>query len=190
MDDTLPPDASKHWLTRYYLTRGLFSAAWVAAAFTLATGNPVLATVLLIAYPAWDALANLVDAQRSGGLTRNPSQAFNTWISVATTFGVALAIGHSMNLVLAIFGVWAGLSGLLQLATGVRRRKSVGAQWTMILSGAQSMTASVFFIMGSLAPAVPNIRVIAPYAAFGAFYFLLSALLLAISSRKTAQQHA
>jgi uncharacterized membrane protein HdeD (DUF308 family) len=33
-----------------------------------------------------------------------------------------------------VFGVWAILSGLFQLITAVRRWKSHGAQWIMILS--------------------------------------------------------
>jgi len=83
-----------------------------------------------------------------------------------------------MNAVLGVFGAWAILAGLLQLATGVQRWKSFGAQWAMILSGAQSALAGGFFISRSLGNAVPGIADIAPYAAFGAFYFAASALWL------------
>ena len=84
--------------------------------------------------------------------------------------------------VLAVFGVWAILSGLLQLYTGVRRWRSYGAQWAMILSGAQSALAGGFMIGKSLGSMPPSILDIAPYAAFGAFYFLVSAIWLTVSA--------
>ena len=99
---------------------------------------------------------------------------------------MAVALGEGMNAVLGVFGVWAGLAGILQLATAVRRWKSVGAQWAMILSGAQSALAGGFFLKQSFGAATPGITDIAPYAAFGAFYFLVSAVLLTISSRRRA----
>jgi uncharacterized membrane protein HdeD (DUF308 family) len=102
-------------------------------------------------------------------------------VSSVTTIAVAVALSQSMNGVLGVFGVWAALSGLLQLATGVRRWKSFGAQWPMILSGIQSTGAGVMFLIESNAPVVPHVTAIAPYAAFGAFYFLISALWLTIS---------
>jgi uncharacterized membrane protein HdeD (DUF308 family) len=80
-----------------------------------------------------------------------------------------------------VFGVWATLSGLLQLATGIRRRKGVGAQWPMILSGAQSALVGAMFLRQAAGPEVPSVVDIAPYAAFGAFYFLVSALWLVAS---------
>lgn len=91
-----------------------------------------------------------------------------------------------MNTVLAVFGAWAILAGLLQLATGVRRWKSYGAQWAMILSGAQSALAGGLFIKQSLGTAVPGVTDVAPYAAVGAFYFLVSALLLTFRRKAVA----
>lgn len=172
------------WLKRYYFTRAAFSVAWVGAAFSFGDGPTAVVAALLLIYPAWDAVANLVDAQRNGGLRRNRTQAFNTAVSLMTTVAVAIALTHSMNAVLGVFGVWAALSGILQLATGVRRWKSVGAQWPMILSGAQSACAGAMFLITSTAPESPHITAIAPYAAFGAFYFLISAVWLAVSDAR------
>ena len=56
-------------------------------------------------YPAWDAAANLMDAQRNGGLRRNTTQMLNVVVSGLTTAAVAVAIGMSMNAVLGVFGV-------------------------------------------------------------------------------------
>lgn len=177
-----PAPSASHWLRNYYLTRAGVAAAWVAAAFTIGRDMPPVAAALLVAYPAWDALANAVDAQRNGGLSRNPSQTLNLIVSALTALAVAVALGIGMNAVLVVFGVWATLAGLFQLATGVRRWKS-GAQWAMILSGAQSALVGFFFVKQASAPAVPGIADIAPYAAFGAFYFAVSAIWLTVSLR-------
>ena len=173
--------ASNAWLKSYYFARFAVSALWVALAFTVARTMPPLAAIMLVAYPAWDALANFVDAQRTGGLRRNTSQLLNFVISALTTLAVAIALTHSMNAVLAIYGVWAALSGLFQLITAVRRWKTSGAQWAMILSGAQSALAGIFFV--KMAGGVDDIGItnVAPYAAFGAFYFLVSAVWLTVS---------
>jgi uncharacterized membrane protein HdeD (DUF308 family) len=176
------------WLTSYYFARAGVSAAWVAAAFTVGKTTPSVAAALLVAYPAWDAAANLVDARRNGGLRANPSQAVNAAVSTITAIATALALGWSLNAVLGVFGAWAILSGLLQLATGVRRW-STGGQWAMILSGAQSALAGTFFIARAAGSASPGITDIAPYAAFGAFYFLVSATWLAVAlARKASVQ--
>jgi hypothetical protein len=172
------------WLKNYYFTRAAFSIVWVGAAFALADGPMAVVAVLVLIYPAWDAFANFVDAQRNGGLGCNPTQAFNAAVSVVTTVAVAIALSQSMNAVLGVFGVWAALSGLLQLATGVRRWKSYGAQWPMILSGIQSTGAGIMFVIQSNAPETPHITAIATYAAFGAFYFLISALWLTVSDAR------
>jgi len=170
-------------LRNYYWVRAGAAAVWVAAASTIGTAAPLAAAILLIAYPAWDAAANLIDATRNGGMARNRSQVLNAAVSGVTAAIVAAVIGN-LNAVLGVFGAWAILAGLLQLATGVRRWKSFGAQWAMILSGAQSALAGAFFIKQSWGNAVPGIADIAPYAAFGAFYFAVSALWLVF--RRTA----
>jgi uncharacterized membrane protein HdeD (DUF308 family) len=168
------------WLKSYYALRGAVSLVWVAAALIVGPKAPVVAGVLLVIYPAWDALANVLDARQNGGLRRNPTQAFNTAVSVLTTIAVAIALVVSMNAVLGVFGVWAAMSGLLQLATAVRRWKHVGAQWLMIISGVQSAAAGAMFLVKADASEVPSVADIAPYAAFGAFYFLVSSVWLIV----------
>lgn len=171
------------WLKRYYSARAAFSIVWVCAAAGLA-GSKTAAAPLLLIYPAWDAIANLVDAQRNGGLRRNPSQAVNAGVSLVTTIAVGVALTQSMNAVLGVFGVWAALSGILQLATGARRRRSHGAQWPMVVSGIQSALAGGMFLVQANAPDAPQVTAIAPYVAFGAFYFLISAVWLSVSEAR------
>jgi uncharacterized membrane protein HdeD (DUF308 family) len=180
--------SASDWLKSYYFVRAGVAIAWVAIAFTVGKAMPPIATALLVAYPLWDAAANLVDARRNGGLINNSSQALNVVVSVIAGVAVALTIGTSMNTVLGIFGAWAGLAGLFQLITGVRRWRTYGAQWAMILAGAQSAIVGVVFIKQATAPAVPGITDIAPYAAFGAFYFLISAIWLTVSEARARKR--
>jgi hypothetical protein len=174
-------------LRNYYALRAVVAAAWVvAAAYSAGKGLPMLAAALLVAYPAWDALANLMDALRNGGMARNRTQLANFIVSAFTAAVILVVIGD-MRDVLAAFGAWAIFAGLLQLATGMRRWRS-GAQWSMVLSGAQSALAGGFFIRQSFGDAVPSIADVAPYAAFGAFYFLVSALWLTVRGMRARAQ--
>ncbi len=174
----------QRWLKRYYYMRAAFSLAWVGAAFGLASRYPIIAAVLLLIYPAWDAIANYLDAQRSGGLRQNRSQAINFVVSLVTTIAVLIAMQASMHGVLGVYGAWAILSGLLQLGAAIKRRK-YGAQWAMMLSGGQSALAGGFFIYQSLQPGAPSIANIAGYATVGAIYFLISALWLTFISKRS-----
>lgn len=180
--DAQSPD--RDWLRTYYYLRFAVSVIWVTLAFTVAQAMPPLAAVMLVGYPAWDALANYIDASRSGGLASNKSQTLNFVVSGVAAVAVAAALPHGMHAVLQIFGVWAVLSGLLQLLTGVRRWKSHGAQWAMILSGAQSGLAGAYMLSKAVGTAPVSIADIALYAAFGAFYFLISAVSLNISDAR------
>jgi hypothetical protein len=177
------PDAASRWLKSYYFTRAAVAAVWFAAAFTVAKTSPSIAGALLVAYPAWDALGNFVDAQRSGGLKANRSQAVNVAISLFATIAVAAALTRSLNVVMAVFGAWAILAGLFQFITGVRRWK-VGAQWAMVLAGAQSGLVGAYFIKQATGSAVVGITDIAPYAAFGALYFFISAVWLTVAQTR------
>jgi uncharacterized membrane protein HdeD (DUF308 family) len=169
--------ANSSWLKTYSFVRFGASTAWVAAAFLLAPLNPAIAAVLLVIYPPWDALANLVDAQRNGGLARNPSHLINVAVSAITTVAVIVALGQGMAAVIVVFGVWAILSGVLQLITAIRRWAS-GGQWAMVLSGAQSALAGGFFVVSANTMPNPGIALIAGYAAFGAVYYLVTAVWL------------
>ena len=172
------------WLPGYYAIRGVFSLTWVAAALTVGRMSPAVSAVLLVGYPAWDALANVADARRGAGLRRSPTQAVNVVVSVVTTLAVGAALTQNMNTVLAVFGVWAALAGALQLATALRRRTRAGGQWVMVVSGAQSVVAGAMFLVKAGGAPSPSVADIGPYAAFGALYFVVSAGWLAVSARR------
>ena len=174
-------DSPTHWLKRYYAIRASFSFLWVALALTVGKAHPPIGVVLIVASPLWDCLGNYVDAARSGGLRANPTQRLNVIVSAAVALGIAIAVSYGFHAALGVYGLWAALSGILQLGTGVRRWRSVSAQWPQILSGAQSSLAAVNFIAKAATPSLPvSVADVAPYAAFGAFYFGVSALVLMV----------
>jgi len=181
-ENTVLPQSPSGWLKRYYGVRALFSVVWVALAVTIGKAQPSIGAVLLVAYPLWDCLANYVDAARNGGLRANPTQALNAAISVVVTLTVAVALGsRDVHPAIGVLGAWAILSGLFQLSTGVRRWRSAAAQWPQILSGTQSCAGGTHFVMQALDPtAAVSVATIAPYAAFGALYFAISAGVLAV----------
>jgi len=103
----------------------------------------------------------------------------NVIVSAIVTLAVAVAATRDFHVVIAIIGIWAGLAGILQLTTAVRRWRTSGAQWPMILSGGQSALAGAVFVKKATdATASLSVADVAPYAAFGAFYFAISAAIL------------
>jgi uncharacterized membrane protein HdeD (DUF308 family) len=166
-------------LRSYYYLRAAVSFGWVALVVLFAQLHVpfALSATLLSLYPAWDAAANILDARQSGGLRANPGQRMNAITSAVTTIVLvaALIIDGTAGGVL-VFGIWALLAGLFQLWVGIRRRK-LGGQVFMMLSGAQSALAGVFMVIQS-STREPSIAGLAPYAAFGGLYFLLAALRL------------
>lgn len=180
--------AANAWLKSYYFARAAVAFIWVGLAFTVGRANPFVGITLLVIYPALDAVANLVDAERNGGLRNNRTQAINAVVSGVTAIAVSVAAGYSMNAVLGVFGAWALLAGVLQFATGARRWKTYGAQWTMMLSGLQSAIAGCLFIKRADGVHVPSVTDVAPYAAFGAFYFLVSAVWMTVAAMRARRR--
>jgi len=186
---TIDSRTADRWLMHYYAVRALFSAVWVALTFTIGSSHPPIGVVLIVAYPLWDCLANYVDANRVGGLRINPTQMLNMVVSAIVTLGVVVTLPHGYHPVIAVIGAWAALSGILQLATAVRRWRSASAQWPMILSGAQSALAGAFFVKQAAdASTTLGVADVAPYAAFGAIYFTISALVLLLRGRRTSDR--
>lgn len=175
-----------NFLRNFYYLRAGVALAWVALVILLATASAPVVGVLLVLYPTWDAVANVIDARRSGGLRANPGQQSNAFTSILTAACMALAFALWRNAgAVLVFGIWALLAGIFQLAVGIRRRK-LGGQVFMMISGAQSALAGVVFCIQALGATPPGIAQLAPYAAFGALYFLASALWLTFKKANPA----
>ncbi|WP_406110622.1 DUF308 domain-containing protein [Streptomyces sp. NBC_01003] len=178
-------------LRSLYLIRVIFSLIWVAFVFTtsaslLSTDRPtVIAAVLLIIYPLWDAIATLLERRMAGTGTgsTNHVSTINVALGLVTTVGMIIAAFSTIGTALLVFGIWALLSGAIQLVVAIRRRRTIGAQWPMIISGGLSVLAGLNFAAMS-ASATSGLSTVAGYSAFGAFWFLVSVIVLSIRSRR------
>ena len=178
------PDTSSRSLRNLYFTRTVFQLFWAAAVISTAPSEPQVAAILLILYPLWDVACTLYDFKTSGqaGVART-SQIINVALGAATALGIAITVFRQPAYAVAIFGGWALAAGLLQLLVALIRRRQLGGQWAMILSGAQSSVAGIAFLLGSLSGKF-HIKDLGGYAVFGAIYFMIGGLLL---SRKLSR---
>lgn len=169
-------------LRSLYFARVVFSAIWVILISIFAKTNSGIAGILFIIYPAWDVFATYLDIKANPPHVSKTPQYVNAVIGILTTIGVALALQKGVPAAIMVFGAWAIITGLIQLILGLRRRKELGGQWPMIISGGQSMIAGSAFIAMANSPTM-GISSLAGYSAFGAFYFLLAAIRLSKTAK-------
>ncbi|NEW75541.1 hypothetical protein [Streptomyces rhizosphaericus] len=177
-------------LRSLYLIRIAFSLIWVALVLTtsaslVSTDRPTaIAAVLLIVYPLWDVIATLLERRMAGtGSATNRVSSINMALGLATTAGMIIAVFSTVGRALLVFGVWALLAGAVQLIVAIRRRRTVGGQWPMIISGGQSVLAGAT-VAATSASATSSLSTVAGYSAFGAFWFLVSVIALSIRGRR------
>jgi len=170
-------DETAKSLRTLYFVRAAFSITWVILVALLAKTSFGIASALLIIYPAWDVFGTFLDIRANHGHISKTPQYINVAISTITTLAVGLALQKGVPEALMVFGTWAILTGLIQLILGLRRRKSLGGQWPMIISGGQSILGGSSFILLAHDPTT-GITSLVGYAAFGAFYYLLAAFRL------------
>ncbi|WP_067706581.1 hypothetical protein [Nocardia yamanashiensis] len=172
---------------RLSLIRGLVALAW-AAAFA-AAHEPLNAVVLtlLVTYPLIDAVSCAIDFAAVPDGSERRITALNGILSTvaAVAVGVAGTVG-GVPVVLAVFGVWASLSGATQLAVGIYRRGPVfGKQWPTLISGGLSFLVGVTYVAQATG-AAPSLAVLAVYATGGGVFFVVQAALLAWKSRSVS----
>nr|WBO82652.1 hypothetical protein SBE_006289 [Streptomyces sp. SBE_14.2] len=179
-------------LRSLHLVRVAFSLVWVALVLTTsaslesADGVTAIAGVLLVVYPLWDAVATLLEPRLAGTGSLDRVGAVNVGLGLATAAGMAVAAFSTVGAALLVFGVWALLAGAVQLAVALRRRRTVGAQWPMIVSGGQSVLAGAV-IAGTSGSATSGLSTVAGYSAFGAFWFLVSVAALSVRARRAGR---
>ncbi|MEU4093247.1 DUF308 domain-containing protein [Streptomyces sp. NPDC026673] len=175
-------------LRSLHLIRVVFSLIWVAllvttsASLVSADQPTVIAAVLLVVYPLWDVIATLLERRLAGTGSANRVSTVNVGLGLTTTAAMVIAVFSTIGTSLLVFGVWALLSGAIQLVVAIRRRRTVGAQWPMVISGGQSVLAGAT-IAATSASTTSSLSTIAGYSAFGAFWFLVSVIALGIRSR-------
>ncbi|MDX3074147.1 DUF308 domain-containing protein [Streptomyces sp. MI02-7b] len=176
-------------LRSLHLIRVVFSLIWVALVLTtsgslVSADSPTgIAAVLLVVYPLWDAAATLLERRLAGTGSADRVSTVNLGLGLATTAVMIIAVFSTIGAALVVFGVWALLSGAIQLVVAIRRRRTVGAQWPMVISGGQSVLAGAT-IAATSASATSSLSTVAGYSAFGAFWFLVSVIALGIRSRR------
>ena len=174
-------------LKELYFTRTGFQILWAASVIGTAVTKPAVAAVLLIFYPLWDVACTVYDLRKSalesGAKT---SQTINAILGTVAAIGIAFTVFDQPRYAVGVFGAWAFVAGLLQFVAGLIRRKQLGGQWAMILSGLQSMAAGAAFTLGGL-QGKTHVKDVGGYAIFGAIYFLIAGILLGRKlSRATA----
>lgn len=160
-------------LRRLYFIRFGFAIVWAGLLFTTASQLGPVAIALLVLYPLFDVLAAVLDLRSSRGTT---GLYVNIALSGLAAIGLAVAATSGIPAVLRVWGIWAVVAGLTQLAVGIGRRK-LGGQWAMILSGGISTLAGTSFVLQAAQPDATLVN-LAGYATLGGVFFLISALRL------------
>jgi uncharacterized membrane protein HdeD (DUF308 family) len=161
------------------IARAVLALVW-AAGLVIAVGDrvpstssdvPVAAAALLASYPAIDVVASIAAAlgtDASGRLVR-----INAAISAVAVAAIgAAAFAADAGATLAAFGAWAAVSGAIQLAVAVRRRRATGRQLPMIVSGGLSTIVGIGFLAAS-GKDDAQLASVGGYMAFGALLYLL-----------------
>jgi uncharacterized membrane protein HdeD (DUF308 family) len=171
-----------------FLIRGLVAIAWAvlfaAVSDSVTTGVTVAAGILVVIYPLIDVAASLIDAQTQRGSARQVLLAGAATSAVAAA-ALAIAAAGTVADVLAVFGVWAILSGAAQVVVALRRRAQFGHQWPMLLAGVGSVGFGLAFVIASTGTD-PMLSMLAIYAAGGGIDFIVQAGLLARRRRRLA----
>jgi hypothetical protein len=174
-------------LRNLYLFRTVFSASWVALVFSLASAQAggetvgLLGGILLVIYPASDAIATLFDLRPGPSLARWPQQ-FNLAADLAAAPAILIALQSSLADAVTIFGVWAISTGAVMIFLAARRQRVLSGQWLMILSGAGSVFAGTTFVSWTGSSSA-GLAALAQYSAGGAVWYLLTAVWLSWTAR-------
>jgi uncharacterized membrane protein HdeD (DUF308 family) len=183
---------------RLYLVRAVIAVIWAGlfAAALSSTGTltadselPGFAIALLVLYPVIDIVASLLDVrtqQAAGNPGAVRAQLINAAISTVAAVGLAVAAVDGPASVLRVFGAWAVLTGLIQLALAITRlRRGTSGQWPMILSGGLSTVIGLTFIMAATKTEIPlgNLN---GYPVGGAIFYLISTFRLYRAARSEA----
>jgi uncharacterized membrane protein HdeD (DUF308 family) len=160
-------------LRRLYFVRFAFALAWAGIFATTGSSLGLFAAVLLFVYPAFDALAALMDSRSTNRAGIATGTQINIVISAVAAIGLAYAASADITTVLRVWGAWAVAAGLVQLVVAVSRRH-LGGQWAMIVSGGLSVLVGSLLILTS-SDTTSTAR-LSGYAAAGGIFFLVSAV--------------
>jgi uncharacterized membrane protein HdeD (DUF308 family) len=170
---------------RLFLIRGLVAIAWAVVFAVTADSLTTGVGVLLVLYPLIDAVGSAIDARGQQGSARQFLEV-NAAVSVLAAVALGIAATGDEGDVLAVFGLWALLTGVAQLVVAIRRREIFGMQWPLLLAGAGSTIFGVAFLVMSGSDD-PELRMVAFYAGGGGVEFVIQAWLLARRTDRVAE---
>jgi uncharacterized membrane protein HdeD (DUF308 family) len=159
--------------------RAVLALLW-AAALVIAVGGdmpstdadlPLGVAAFLASYPLIDLVASLLGARSDASSAR--ALRVNAGISGLAVVAIGIAaFASTAGATLVAFGAWASVSGAIQLALAIHRRRTQGRQLPMIVSGALSTVAGISFIAASGMDEA-KLTTIGGYMALGALLYLL-----------------
>lgn len=170
-----------------YFVRAAFALVWALGLISLIT-RPALVIFLLILYPAFDAGSSLYDAYVNRASNNTLAQKTNVAISLLTVIAVLVVSSMGVPVILRVFGVWAILTGVIELVTAIRRWKELSGQAVLVFGGAVSILAGISFIVLAGRP-TSGLSSLAGYALMGCWQFLFSALRLIKQARQNTQTY-
>ncbi len=127
-------------------------------------------------YPLFDVAAAVVDLRSSGATRLRAPLYANLSLSLLAAVSLAVAGSSGVPSVLRVWGAWAITAGIVQLVVAVRRRR-LGGQWALVLSGGISALAGAAFLLMAAGPDA-SLASLAGYATLGGLFFLVSAIRL------------
>lgn len=167
-------------LRKLYFVRFAFAIVWAVLVFVTApaagAGLGIATVALLVLYPLFDVAAAVVDSRSNRATGATPLLYINMALSLLAAIGLAIAAASGTPAVLVVWGAWAVTAGAVQLIVALRRR-ALGGQWAMILSGGISVFAGAG-IASMAASASASVSTVGGYATLGGIFFLVSALRL------------
>jgi hypothetical protein len=174
----VPPPTSRHTIPRRItVVRASLALVWAAAVAiavgdkvpTIHTALPGAAAFLLATYPLIDVIASLLGS----AFADSRALRTNAAVGALAVAGIAIAaFGSDAGATLVAFGTWAAVSGAIQLAMAIHRRRARGRQLPMIVSGGLSTVAGLSFIAAS-GNDEAHLVTLAGYMALGALLFLI-----------------
>ncbi|MGI8449457.1 MAG: hypothetical protein ACR2MP_20210 [Streptosporangiaceae bacterium] len=130
-----------------------------------------------------DSVATVFDLRVNGTWKLWPYE--NLAAGIAAAIGILGTVFSDLATAISVPGAWAIASGGIQLALAVRRRKILGGQGLMIISGAGAVFAGITFIRWTGTPGA-GLAALAQYSAGGSIWHLLAVFWLFRSARDPA----
>ena len=171
---------SKHWWVM--ALRGLFAILFGILAFTLPVVTLQVLVLFFGAFAFVDGIWAVVHGISQKGL----------FLFLEGLLGIAAGVftffwpGITAFALIYIIAAWAVITGVLEIGTAIRLRKTIAGEWLMALSGIISI------IFGVIVAAMPRVGALAIIWIIGAYAIMFGVLfmILAFRFRRHANQIA